>query len=350
MNISAVPFRTASRTLGIAGACLFWSLGALAQTKDPEPPATLKHPWGSFKPGAWVKLADTLDLIPGDTPSERTLTLVKIDAGFACVKQEAHGKETEAKHAVKDVPTFLWRQWRHVDLDSLREAVLKEKCRWEATAAKKPPVAKVKPVPGVKELLAQLGSEDFDVREKAETALVEIGPGALPQVGEKLESASDPEVKQRCRRVMERLGFIPEEQRSLTIEGKAWKCLVIQYDVIVPAGTGPAKPLGGVTMWIHPDFPVPLRMISRLQTEKRQDDTTVTATKLAAKLKVGGKDLSCLVFEQKLDALDLAGEGEFWLCAEVPGYKVKSEMRLTPKLQGAITVTSRTVGVQFGVK
>jgi len=80
---------------------------------------------------------------------------------------------------------------------------------WE-TAGQKPTtanlIALLKPqeVTDAGELIAQLGSDDFDVREQATQSLINLGPGVLPQVRKALDS-EDAEVRMRAQRVIDAL-------------------------------------------------------------------------------------------------------------------------------------------------
>jgi len=52
-------------------------------------------------------------------------------------------------------------------------------------------------------LLAQLGSEHFDVREKAEKQLLAMGPAAIPLLKEAISSTDDAETRARAKRIAE---------------------------------------------------------------------------------------------------------------------------------------------------
>lgn len=54
-------------------------------------------------------------------------------------------------------------------------------------------------------LLIQLGSEHFDVREKAESQLLALGPAVLPALKEAIASTEDAETRARAKRVAERI-------------------------------------------------------------------------------------------------------------------------------------------------
>jgi HEAT repeats len=54
----------------------------------------------------------------------------------------------------------------------------------------------------IKKLIRELGSDDFEVREKATQGLSQIGRPALPALREALQS-TDAEVRQRARRIMD---------------------------------------------------------------------------------------------------------------------------------------------------
>jgi hypothetical protein len=54
-------------------------------------------------------------------------------------------------------------------------------------------------------LLMQLGSEHFDVREKAESQLLALGPAVLPALKEAIASTEDAETRARAKRVAERI-------------------------------------------------------------------------------------------------------------------------------------------------
>jgi hypothetical protein len=55
----------------------------------------------------------------------------------------------------------------------------------------------------VKELIAQLGNEDFQKRDAAEKGLAELGRKIVPLLTEALEKTSDPEVEFRLAKLLE---------------------------------------------------------------------------------------------------------------------------------------------------
>jgi len=54
-------------------------------------------------------------------------------------------------------------------------------------------------------LLMQLGSEHFDVREKAENQLLALGPAVLPELKKAIASTDDAETRARAKRISERI-------------------------------------------------------------------------------------------------------------------------------------------------
>lgn len=56
-------------------------------------------------------------------------------------------------------------------------------------------------------LLAQLGSEHFDVREKAEKQLLAMGPAAIPLLKEAIASTDDAETRARAKRIADNIAI-----------------------------------------------------------------------------------------------------------------------------------------------
>lgn len=66
----------------------------------------------------------------------------------------------------------------------------------------------------ITELIAELGSEDWDSRAEAEKKLVEIGKPAIEPLKHEMETAKDPEVKVAAKRILQKLGALPAAEMT----------------------------------------------------------------------------------------------------------------------------------------
>jgi hypothetical protein len=81
------------------------------------------------------------------------------------------------------------------------------KATFRIVAANTPTFPKLDPVltEQVKTLITRLGADDFAVREEAQKKLLEMGEKALGPLTEALTAAEDPEIRLRCRNLIDRI-------------------------------------------------------------------------------------------------------------------------------------------------
>jgi len=111
-------------------------------------------------------------------------------------KKDADGKVVEREWAVEG-PLFGTAPEKATA--AARDA-LKKIAEWD-----NPPKLSAEDQAAVKQLIADLGSDDFATREAATKALVAKGGGVKPLVEEALKASKDPEIKQRAEKVIEDL-------------------------------------------------------------------------------------------------------------------------------------------------
>lgn len=85
-----------------------------------------------------------------------------------------------------------------------------------------------KPAPPSQEAIAawikNLGSEEFQVREEAETQLRQIGPSIIPTLKDTAEKTEDAETRQRCERIVAELTAGPRIAQAIKeIDDADWE-------------------------------------------------------------------------------------------------------------------------------
>ena len=102
----------------------------------------------------------------------------------------------------------------------------------------------------VKKLVAQLDAEDFATREKAQKALMDLGPGVVPMLEESLkDSRMSLEVFTQVRRVIRKLQAAPEVAASLPVAPRDFPRPVLKEGIaflgglVVPVNGAPVKPI-----------------------------------------------------------------------------------------------------------
>jgi hypothetical protein len=97
--------------------------------------------------------------------------------------------------------------------------------------------------PAVGDLIRKLGDDDFDVRQTAARALVELGEQARPAVEAARKDSSDAEVRRACAGILEEIDAIAVRQRLLALTKHPEPPPVPKFD---PARLKPLVTKGGV--------------------------------------------------------------------------------------------------------
>jgi len=141
---------------------------------------------------------------------------------------------------------------------------------------------------------------------------------------------------------------------SLEIEGKKYACTIIEFDVVpAPKQEGKGEEdvrveSGSVKLWVSESFPIPLKEEAKVMFGEVEDVSTSAVVKLQEKVKIGGKELTCLVKEYTSRyGTDSTASGRSWICTDVPGFEVKSEGKT---MTGEVEVSTAVEVTEFGVK
>jgi len=111
-------------------------------------------------------------------------------------------------------------------------------------------------------------------------------------------------------------------EEEVECDGKKYRCSVWEYRtegvVIKTWESADEKVAGGA-----------LLLESTGTTDGVEEKTLRKAVKLGETIKVGERNLKCTVFEIESSSPKVVTKGKTWLCAEVPGLEVKTELSIT---------------------
>jgi hypothetical protein len=237
---------------------LFGCASAFAQDSKTELPKNLKHPWGSFKEGSFVKMSMVQTAMGQEIKMDLSMTLTKLDADFAYVSQKINHpmmgeQEQEIKMSLKDF----------TGASQLKGAILKEKSSSKETV-------KV----GEKEYACTV--IEYDVVPDAGADKDQEGEGEEGGEGEEVDPG----------------------------------------DAGVESGT--------VKIWFSDELPVSVKNETLVVAKGQEVKSVTTLVALNDKVSVAGKELTCYVYESKMEGASNA-DMKMWMSTEVPGFQVKLE-------------------------
>jgi len=160
---------------------------------------------------------------------------------------------------------------------------------------------------------------DWNLKETVKS----VGPNEL-----QLESSTwvleDPKIKTRTISLKGLPGSSQNSgkkagEETLECEGKKYKCTMWDYV------NGDRK----IRTWESKEVNVPGNALKTEETNTSDGEkSSRKAIKLEETIKVGAKDLKCTLFEVETTSPKVIIKGKTWLCADVPGLEVKSELSI----------------------